>query len=287
VTAAANGQWSCNLVDAAPGAHSVVVASTVLNATETATAVSIEIDPTAPAAPVIVVPASGALLTASPAAISGTAEPESEVTVREGTNELCSATADAAGQWSCAPAPALGEGTHTVTATATDDVGNAGPASAPSTFTIDGTAPDTSFTTQPPARTSERNAAFAYASTEDHAHFECSLDAATFAACSDVYAVGAGDHVLRARAVDAAGNVDASPAEARWTVEVPHDSPDASTPGEPEPAPTPTTPSEFPAGGGGCSVSPGEGLASTGSAVAPLVFGLLFLRRSSRRRSAR
>lgn len=272
------GHWSCNLAGAAPGAHAAVVSSTVLSATETAASVTIHVDPTAPAAPVILVPASGAQLSASPAAISGTAEPDSQVTVREGSTELCTATTDAAGQWSCAPSTTLTEGAHSVTATAVDSAGNTSPSSSLLTFTVDTRAPDTSFTKQPPARTNERNASFAYASTEASVRFECSLDGAPFTPCSDVYAVALGDHVLRARAVDRAGNVDASPAEARWTVEETQDTPSPSSPEEPQP--------ERPAaisGDGGCSASPRS--ASQGSAWL-IVLGLLCLRRPPRRRAS-
>ncbi len=278
-TADNGGHWTCNLAGATPGAHAAVVAATVLSATEAAAAVTITIDPTAPAAPVILAPTSGAHLSASPAAISGTAEPESEVTVREGPTELCAATTDAAGQWSCVPTTSLPDGPHSVTATAVDAAGNSGPSSAV-TFTLDTRAPDTSFKEQPPARTSERNASFAYASTEASVRFECSLDGAPFHPCSDAYAVALGDHLLRARAVDLAGNVDPSPAEARWTVEEAQATPEPGPPDAPQGG---ADTGGGGGGGGGCSAAPRSTSNGPGWWI---VLGLSCLRLLARRRAS-
>ena len=52
-------------------------------------------------------PASGALLNPASPTLTGTAPPNSTVTVVDGTKPVCTATADAMGNWSCTPS-ALG-----------------------------------------------------------------------------------------------------------------------------------------------------------------------------------
>lgn len=61
---------------------------------------------------------------------------------------------------------------------------------------------------------------FALTATEPGSSFLCSVDGAAFAPCASPFSVKLrrGTHTLAARAKDAAGNVDASPA--RFTVKV-------------------------------------------------------------------
>ena len=73
--------------------------------------------------------------------LSGSAEPGSVITVRDGTTVLGSAIADSDGRWSFTT-PVLSEGSHTLTTTVTDAAGNTGPASAPLQLTVDTTAPE-------------------------------------------------------------------------------------------------------------------------------------------------
>lgn len=68
-------------------------------------------------APDITSPATGATVTDSTPAISGTGRPGATVTVREGTTILCTAVVRANGTWSCSPSTPLTAGPHTVTAT--------------------------------------------------------------------------------------------------------------------------------------------------------------------------
>ena len=51
------------------------------------------------------------------------------------------ATADASGNWSFTQPAGLADGSHTVSATATDATGNTSPSSNTNTFTVDTTAP--------------------------------------------------------------------------------------------------------------------------------------------------
>ncbi len=65
---------------------------------------------------------------------------------------------------------------------------------------------------------------FAFSSSEAGSTFECSLDDAAFAACTSPHTsqvLGNGSHTFSVRAIDAAGNVDSSPAASSFTVDVP------------------------------------------------------------------
>jgi hypothetical protein len=114
---------------------------------------------------------------------------------------------------------ALADGAHTFTVRATA-LGNTGP---PTTYswTIDATAPQTAITTEPPTTSTSGSATFAFTSSEGGSTFLCSLDAGGFAPCASPKTydgLGDGDHTFRAQAVDAAGNVDASPATYTWRI---------------------------------------------------------------------
>jgi len=109
-------------------------------------------------------------------------------------------------------------GPHTLTVQAQDAAGNVG-TSAPVPVTVDNTPPETTISSGPGA-TSPESTSFAFDSSEGGSRFECSLDGAAFAACSSpaAYTLAPGPHTFAVRAIDAVGNVDASPASAAWTV---------------------------------------------------------------------
>lgn len=86
-------------------------------------------------------------------------------------------------------------------------------------------APDT-LITQQPAGTSGADANFGFATkdTKAPATFECSLDTGVFTACGSpatFSGLASGAHSLAVRAKDSFGNVDPSPANASWTVDLP------------------------------------------------------------------
>ncbi|WP_239014663.1 myxococcus cysteine-rich repeat containing protein [Archangium violaceum] len=253
-----SGNWTCTISGYEEGEHSITkVTSTTLSATEESTpGIDFSLDNNPPAPPVITGPTPGSVLDTSTPVISGTAEANSTVTVREGDTVICTATTDASGAWSCTPTTPLSEGPHTVTATATDVAGNTSQPSNDDPFTIS-IPPDTTITKGPGESTENTTAEFEYASNESNVTYECSLDGQDFAPCETSYTVARGQHTLRVRAVDAAGNVDPTPAEYTWTVTEP-------APGEPP---------VF--AGNGCSAAP------VSSWLALL--GLLGLRRRSRR----
>jgi hypothetical protein len=96
------------------------------------------------------------------------------------------------------------------------------PAGPPPDVAQDTAPPDTQITASPKAKTKQKQAAFAFSGTDARAvaSFQCRLDGDPFAACSSPFEakVGKGKHSFEVRAVDAAGNVDPTPASYAWTV---------------------------------------------------------------------
>ncbi len=152
-TADGTGAWTLTPGTAlAAGPHDLTaVATSAAGAVSAASAIrTITIAAGTPAAPVIAGLAaetdSGGLDDDGVTALGlptivGTAAANARVEIREGAALIGTATADASGDWRFAPASALAEGPHTLTAVAFDDVGAASGTSAPITITIDGTAP--------------------------------------------------------------------------------------------------------------------------------------------------
>src|SRR6185295_17680594 len=115
----------------------------------------------------------------------------------------------------------LADGSHTFEVRARDAAGNIDPTPASVTWTVDTVAPDTQLTNPPSGTVASATASVSFTSPDATATFEASLDNAAFAAVTSPYSVNAlseGAHTLRIRARDAAGNVDATPASATWTV---------------------------------------------------------------------
>ena len=105
----------------------------------------------------------------------------------------------------------------------TDNAGNT-TAPPPALVKIDMTAPETSIVGPPAARVSSNDAAFTLSGTDAGSgvdHFVCTLDGNPVACTADVSLTGlaAGSHSFSAAAIDAAGNVDASPATADWFID--------------------------------------------------------------------
>ncbi|WP_409266446.1 Ig-like domain-containing protein [Pseudomonas sp. KCJK8521] len=128
-TADGSGDWSFT-----PGTP--LADGTVINATATDPAgntsgpASTTVDGVAPGVPTINL--------SNGSSLSGTAEPNSTVTLTDGSgNPIGEVTADGSGNWTFTPATPLPNGT-VVNATATDPAGNTGPAA---TVTVDSSAP--------------------------------------------------------------------------------------------------------------------------------------------------
>jgi parallel beta-helix repeat protein/predicted outer membrane repeat protein len=116
--------------------------------------------------------------------------------------------------------------THSFAVRAVDLIGNEDPSPALHTWTIEAPAPDTTppettIDSGPEPVTVETDATFTFSSNEEGATFECSLNGVTYTACvspAELTNLAVQSHTFRVRAVDAAGNEDASPAEYTWEV---------------------------------------------------------------------
>jgi hypothetical protein len=84
------------------------------------------------------------------------------------------------------------------------------------------TAPDTRIDKGPPRKTRKRFATFLFSSNEPGVSFQCSLDGKPFGACTSPLTLRklkrGKTHTFQVRALDAAGNLDASPAAKKWRV---------------------------------------------------------------------
>jgi hypothetical protein len=114
----------------------------------------------------------------------------------------------------------LADGSHTLYLRVRDLAGNVG-GSLPQGFVVNTAAPDTKILSGPPSFTRSRTAVFDVAMSET-GNAECRLDGARFGVCPPLgkYTdLADGDHLFVARARDAAGNVDPTPARAQWIVD--------------------------------------------------------------------
>jgi CSLREA domain-containing protein len=143
-----------------------------------------------------------------------------------------------AGVWERCASPraysALGDGQHTFQVRATDVAGNQGNAASYSwtidTAVPDTTAPETTITESPPTPSNSTSASFSFNGSDNETPqsalvFQCRLDSqapAAFGPCASprtYTGLSQGSHTFEVRAVDAAGNADATPASYSWTVD--------------------------------------------------------------------
>ena len=89
----------------------------------------------------------------------------------------------------------------------------------------DHVAPNTSFGPGGPSGTSTTGAAtFSFSASEPGSTFQCRLDAGVWNSCTSPKSftgLQEGSHTFYVRARDAAGNLDASPAQRTWTIDLP------------------------------------------------------------------
>jgi hypothetical protein len=110
------------------------------------------------------------------------------------------------------------------------------------TFTADCSPPETTIASGPAGPTDDPTPAFSFSATEAD-RFECRIDAGVFSDCSSEFEAGPladGPHSFEVRAIDAAGNVDPTPAKRSFVVDTvaPQTSIDAG-PRSPSPDPRP------------------------------------------------
>ena len=99
------------------------------------------VDTIPPEVPVVTFPENGGGTNDNAPTIAGTAEVNSLVTIVVDNAVQGTTTADGAGSWSFTQPTPLAEGSHSVKATATDEVGNTSQESNPISFTVDTAAP--------------------------------------------------------------------------------------------------------------------------------------------------
>lgn len=210
------GNWS---LDATFGNGSHTITATATNAggleSDASVARTFTVDIEAPEAPTIVKPAEGATLTNKTVTISGSTEPNASVSVREDGVQIATATAGPGGAWSTTAV--FTDGSHSITATATDGAGNAGSESDARTFTVahDATAPDAPVILTP-EEGSEHGAQVTVSGTAEPLSIVAIRENGSTIANPSTNAAGqwsiarsfsSGDHTITAVASDANGNV--------------------------------------------------------------------------------
>lgn len=153
-TADASGNWAVTLNTTFPeGPHQFVARATDAagNTSDPSSPFSLNIDLTPPAIPVLVnvvddvgtttTIASGQITNDAQPTLSGTAEAGSTIKIYDNGVQIGSVTA-ADGTWSFTPTPALADGQHPLTITATDASGNTSDPTTPFVLNLDATPPN-------------------------------------------------------------------------------------------------------------------------------------------------
>jgi hypothetical protein len=183
---------------------------------------AIVVDTTPPAPPPGDTTPPEVFFTSGPAGLTNDATPTFEFASNEAGSLEC--RTDGA-QFTACSSPTttavLTEGSHAFEVRATDTAGNRSTVSR--SIEVDTSPPDTTLAAvQKKIKTKKKKVkvAFSFGSSEARSSFECSVDNAAFASCDSPFTatVKKGKHTFRVRATDRAGNVDASPASADFTV---------------------------------------------------------------------
>jgi MYXO-CTERM domain-containing protein len=135
-----------------------------------------------------------------------------ECSVDSGAYAACASTFSTA---------ALADGSHTLSVRARDALGNVDATPATRTWVVDTDPPETTIPTFEPNPTTDPSGDFVFASDEVGSTFQCRVDSAPFATCASTFSTAAlavGAHTIQVRAIDAAGNVDPTPASYGWTI---------------------------------------------------------------------
>ncbi|HEY7396767.1 MAG TPA: Ig-like domain-containing protein [Gaiellaceae bacterium] len=114
------------------------------------------------------------------------------------------------------------DGDYDFRAIGTDGAGNTTTSAVVGPRTVDNAAPDTTIATHPTAWTTSTSGGFTFTSDEPGT-FECRLDGGAWSACATpdtLTGLAEGTHTLDVRAVDAAGNTDATPDTFTWKVDL-------------------------------------------------------------------
>lgn len=197
------------------------------NLSQSMAARSYTVDTIAPAAPQITQPGNDTITNNVQPTIAGNAEAGSTVRLYLGADLFSTMTANGSGFWIHSWVTFLSGASHTFTATATDAAGNTSVVSAPRLIVVDQIAPDTTITAPSTDDTIVRanTAAFTFSTNESNARIDCSINGGSYVVgCGTAYTTPIlvdGQHTISARAVDAAGNIDPTPATRRVWISVP------------------------------------------------------------------
>jgi hypothetical protein len=144
-------------------------------------------------------------------------------------------------------ASAQPDGSHTFYVYAIDNAGNVDATPATFTWMVDTTAPTTSLSSEPASYSNDSTPTFTFSGNDGSgsgvASFRCKVDGGSYAVCTSPHttaALGDGSHTFYVYAVDAAGNVDATPATYSWSVDTV--APTTTITGQPTDPSTDTTP---------------------------------------------
>ena len=193
------------------------------NTTESATR-SLSIDSTAPDTSITSGPEDGSTTSASVTfGLAGAAPPDTFECRVYAAGTTAPAFAACSGVASHT-ASGLAGGSYVFEARATDGHGNTDASPVQRSFTVDAIAPNTTITKAPKDRiritTRRARVTFGFSSNEAAAHFQCRMDANAWASCTSprTFRVAKGSHTFKVRAIDAAGNRDATPASRTFRV---------------------------------------------------------------------
>ncbi|NJM42245.1 MAG: adhesin, partial [Anaerolineae bacterium] len=222
-TVQADGTWSCTSPFAlSDGPHTLAATATdPAGNTSAPTTRPITIDSTVPATPAITSPAPGSVVSDTTPTLSGTAEPSSTVTIKDGPTTICTAVADASGAWTCTLSTPLSNGPHSITASSTDPAGNTSPSSAPTAITVDNAAPSAPVITVPAASsTTSDNTPTISGTAEPNSTVQVTeggtpictavTDGSGNWSCTPSTPLANGSHTIQATARDAAGNTSSA-----------------------------------------------------------------------------
>jgi hypothetical protein len=172
---------------------------------------TITIDVTKPLKPVIISPTGTITTPVNKPLFSGTAEPNTTLSLFTGNSPVASTTADGSGNWSVAPVNGLNDATHFMIVRATDAAGNTSVDSDQVTVIIDRVGPNINVTSPIAGEyVADGTPDIAFNIVEIHPGVTtCSVDGSTFVACVSPFTtdpLADGPHSVRVRHVDAAGN---------------------------------------------------------------------------------
>ncbi len=218
----AAGSWLIKSNTLADGVHAISAQATDIagNVSVASAAVLVTIDATGPAAPTVpnmtplsdsgVSTADNITKVTTPTFI-GSAEAGTTVTLFKGGSALGTAKASAGGIWSIKSA-ALADGSHVITARASDPAGNLGIPSAGLTVTVDTAAPVTSpvvgsLSTKSISGTAEANSIVTL--FDNSVAMAGTIVASATGVWTKAIALTPGTHTITARSTDRAGNVGA------------------------------------------------------------------------------